>query len=71
EPMYVKQHRRHHHHHHRRRHRSCTPECAPLPPIIIPIPMQEPAPPPPPLQITEYVQDIYPSAQYYNDQVPV
>ncbi len=25
----------------------------------------------PPLQITEYVQDIYPPAQVFTDQVPV
>ena len=36
--------------------------------------MQAPAvvaQPPAPLQITEYVQDIYPPAQVYTEQVPV
>ncbi|CAF1210246.1 unnamed protein product [Adineta steineri] len=68
EPIYIKHHRRRHH---RRRYRSCPP--GPLPPIIIPIPMQEQicVAEPPPLQITEYVQDIYPPAQVYTDQVQV
>ncbi|CAF4287844.1 unnamed protein product, partial [Rotaria sordida] len=61
EPICIKRHRR------RRRH--CRPTIpAPLPPIVIPIPMQEPAPQ---LQITEYIQDIYPPAQIYTDKVPV
>ncbi|CAF5131869.1 unnamed protein product [Rotaria sp. Silwood1] len=62
EPICIKRrHRR------RRRCRSVTPP--PLPPIIIPIPIPEPTPPP--LQVTEYVQDIYPPAQVYTDQVAV
>jgi hypothetical protein len=72
EPICVKRrHRRHHHH--RRHHRSCTPMPAPLPPIIIPIPMQGPTPlvEQPQLQVTEYIQDIYPPAQVFTDQVPV
>ncbi|CAF2741384.1 unnamed protein product [Rotaria sp. Silwood2] len=65
EPIYIKRrHRRH-----RRRCRSVTPIPDQLPPIIIPFPVPEPAPPQ--LQITEYVQDIYPPAQFYTDQVPV
>jgi hypothetical protein len=72
EPICVKRrHRRHHHH--RRHHRSCTPMPAPLPPIIIPIPMQGPTSvvEQPQLQVTEYIQDIYPPAQVFTDQVPV
>ena len=42
----------------------------PLPPIIIPIPIQGP-PEQPQLQITEYIQDIYPPAQVYMEQVPI
>ncbi len=60
----------------RRRRRPCrsysTP--APLAPIIIPIPIQAPAPVPqqqPQYQVTEYVQDIYPPAQVFSEQVPV
>lgn len=67
EPIYIKRcrrrRRRHHHHHHHR-------PPAPLPPIIIPIPIQAP-PEEVPLQVTEYVQDIYPPAEVYMDQVPV
>jgi len=33
--------------------------------------MQEPAQQQPQLQVTEYVQDIYPPAQVYTDQVPI
>ena len=66
EPIYVKKCR----HRRRRCHHSHT--RAPAPPIIIPIPIQAPAPEQSvPLQITEYVQDIYPPAQVYTDQVPV
>jgi len=43
-----------------------------LPPIVIPIPIQGPQiVEQQPLQVTEYVQDIYPPAQVYSDQVPV
>ncbi len=61
----------------RRRHRRCrsySSAPAPLPPIIIPIPMQAPAPAPqqaPSYQVTEYIQDIYPPAQVFTEQVPV
>jgi hypothetical protein len=44
----------------------------PLPPIVIPIPIQgPPVIQEQPLQVTEYVQDIYPPAQVFTDQVPV
>ncbi len=60
---------------HRRRCRSyCSAPPAPLPPIIIPIPMQAPAAvpqQPQQYQVTEYVQDIYPPAQVFTEQVPV
>jgi hypothetical protein len=70
EPIYIKRPRRRRHHH-RRHHRPCTP--APLPPIVIPVPIQAPTPvaEPTPYQVTEYVQDIYPPAQVFTDQVPV
>ncbi len=59
----------------RRRRRRCRSYCctpAPLAPIIIPIPMQAPAPQPAPsYQVTEYIQDIYPPAQVFTEQVPV
>ncbi len=60
---------------HRRRCRSyCSAPPAPLPPIIIPIPIQAPAAvqqQPQQYQVTEYVQDIYPPAQVFTEQVPV
>jgi hypothetical protein len=67
EPICIKRRRR------RRRRccRPCPPNLAPLPPIIIPIPIQGPRQAQPPLQVTEYIQDIYPPAQVYSDQVPV
>jgi hypothetical protein len=71
EPVRIKYYRRRRH---RRRCRSLTPPPAPLPPIIIPIPIQAPAAAPPAqpaYQITEYVQDIYPPAQVFTEQVPV
>ena len=71
EPVYIKRYRRRRC---RRRCRSLTPPPAPLPPIIIPIPIQAPAAAPPAqpaYQITEYVQDIYPPAQVFTEQVPV
>lgn len=58
----------------RRRCRSycCTPPPAPLAPIVIPFPIQAPAPAPAPAyQVTEYIQDIYPPAQVFTEQVPV
>ena len=68
EPIYIKhRRRRHHHHHHHRRHPKCK---QPQQPIIIPIPIQGP-PEQAPVQLTEYVQDIYPPAQVYSEQVPV
>ena len=68
EPIYIKhRRRRHHHHHHHRRHPKCK---QPQQPIIIPIPIQGP-PEQAPVQVTEYVQDIYPPAQVYSEQVPV
>lgn len=66
EPICIKRCRRRHRRH---RHRDCRPP-APLPPIIIPIPIQAPQEQVP-LQVTEYVQDIYPPAEVYTDQVPV
>lgn len=67
EPICVKRCRRRRRHH----HRSRTP-AAPLPPIIIPVPIQPPAQEQQtPMQVIEYVQDIYPSAQVYTDQVPI
>ena len=59
----------------RRRRRCCSYPCTPAsaPPVIIPIAMQAStaAPQRPPLQITEYVQDIYPPAEVYAKQIPV
>ncbi|CAF3205079.1 unnamed protein product [Rotaria sp. Silwood2] len=57
----------------RRQCRSYSCSQTSLPPIIIPIPIQAPAvvAQQPPFQVTEYVQDIYPPAQVFTDQVPV
>ena len=60
---------------HRRRRRcrsySRTPPPA-LAPIVIPIQMQAAAPAPAPAyQVIEYIQDIYPPAQVFTEQVPV
>ncbi|CAF4366929.1 unnamed protein product, partial [Adineta steineri] len=77
EPIRIKccrRRRRHHHHHHRRHCRSHSSSSAPLPPIIIPFAVPAPAAAPqqqPQLQITEYVQDIYPPAQVFTEQVPI
>jgi hypothetical protein len=60
--------------HRRRRCRSYSSARAPLPPIVIPIPIQAPVvaqQQPQAYQVTEYVQDIYPPAQVYTEQVPM
>ncbi|CAF1181700.1 unnamed protein product [Rotaria sordida] len=73
EPICIKRRRRR-----RRRSRSYSRSRAPLPPIIIPIPMQAPAvapqqqpPQQPPLQVIQYVQDIYLPPQVFTEQVPI
>lgn len=57
----------------RRRRRCRSYSRTPPPaPIIIPIQMQAPAPAPAPAyQVIEYIQDIYPPAQIFTEQVPV
>ncbi|CAF1147928.1 unnamed protein product [Rotaria sp. Silwood1] len=66
EPVYIRRCRR-------RRYRCRSYCCSqtPLAPIIIPIQAPAVVAQQPPLQVKEYVQEIYPPAQVYTEQVPV